>query len=40
MKKRAVNHSAYDFEKCEYYKIRYEQFVNDTNYPWNPEYSY
>ena len=36
-KKRPIDHSADDINKCETYKIRWEQHVNGTNYPWKPK---
>ena len=35
--KRSVNHSADDIKNCESYEVRWEQYINDTNYPWTPE---
>lgn len=36
-KKRAISHAAYDISNCETYKVKWEQYVNNTNYPWKPE---
>lgn len=36
-KARSIDHSADDVNLCESYKIRWEQCVNDTNYPWKPD---
>ena len=36
-KKRDVNHSADDIDSCETYKVKWEQYINDTNYPYRPE---
>lgn len=35
-KKRNIDHSADDVDNCESYKVRWEQSVNDTNYPYRP----
>ena len=32
-----VNHSADDVDRCETYKIKWEQYINDTNYPYGPD---
>ena len=36
-KKRSIDHSANDIQNCESYKVRWEQYICDTNYPWKPE---
>lgn len=36
-KKRNIDHSADDIKLCESYKVRWEQYISDTNYPWKPE---
>lgn len=35
-KKRSIEHSADDINNCESYKVRWEQCISDTNYPWKP----
>ena len=36
-KKKYINHCADDLNKCETYKVKWEQFLLDTNYPWKPQ---
>lgn len=36
-RKRAVDHCADDVKNCESYKIKWEQYISDTDYPWKPE---
>lgn len=35
-KKRSIDHTADDISHCESYKVRWEQHVTNTNYPWKP----
>lgn len=37
IKKRTVDHSSDDIDKCESFKVRWEQLINDTNYPFKPD---
>lgn len=36
-KKRSINHSADDINSCETYKLRWDQYVSCTDYPWKPD---
>lgn len=36
-KKRSIDHSADEVDKCESFKIKWEQHVSNTNYPWRPD---
>lgn len=36
-KKRDTNHEATDLQNCETFKIKWEQYVSKTDYPWKPE---
>uniref|UniRef100_A0ABD2VUW3 Pre-C2HC domain-containing protein n=1 Tax=Trichogramma kaykai TaxID=54128 RepID=A0ABD2VUW3_9HYME len=36
-KKRSEDHEATDYGKCETYKAKWNQYVNNTNYPWTPQ---
>lgn len=36
-KKRDIDHAADDIKLCESFKVRWEQCILNTNYPWKPE---
>lgn len=37
---RSIDHAAYEIDKCETFKFKWEQYISNTNYPWKPDLPY